>query len=160
MVPELMEGEGAVSSQLGEDVLDRVLDVLRQEAEGRVVAAQGFCPLSSRVFTVPNLPQSLSLGPALPQASSLPELLNVQSLLKLLFIIQSSPDELDPVLKVQTLELIVAVLVILEDVGCDVAEGNDAIIQVWAVEIRHYQCCWSFDVVWLYPRLMRIEERI
>ena len=115
-----------------------VLDIMRQEAEGSVVTAQGLSPMAPGVFAVPNLSQSLSLSPAFPQASSLPELLNVQSLLQLLLVIQSSPDELDPVLKVQTLELIVAVLVILEDVGGDVAEGNDAIIQVGAVEIRHY----------------------
>ena len=43
------------------------------------------------------------------------------------------PDELDPVLKVKLLELIAAVLVVLEDKGGDVAERDDAIIQVWIV---------------------------
>ena len=121
VVPELMESEGAVGFQ----------------AEGLVVTPQRLSPLTPSVITVPNLPQSLSLGPTLPQTLSLPEILNVQSLSQLFFLIQSSPDELDPALEVQTLELIVAVLVILEDVGGDVAEGNDVIIQVWAVEIRH-----------------------
>ena len=64
MVPKLEESDGAVGSQLGHDVLGRVLDVMG-------------------LFTVPNLSQPLSLGPALPQTPSLPEILNVQSLSQL-----------------------------------------------------------------------------
>ena len=83
MVPKLEESDGAVGSQLGHDVLGGVLDVMGQEAEGLVVTAQRLSPLTPSVFTVPNLPQPLSLGPALPQTPSLPEILNVQSLSQL-----------------------------------------------------------------------------
>ena len=126
-----------------------------QEAEGRVVTPQSLSPLPPGVFTVPNLPQPLSLGPALPQTPPLPEFLNVQSFPQLLVLIQSSPDEFDPALKVKLLELIAAVLVILDDVGGDVAEGDDAIIQVWAVQIRHVV---NAGCKMLYPRLMQVRE--
>lgn len=93
-----------------------------KEAEGLIVTPQRLSPQTPGVFTVPNLPQPLGLTPALPQTLSLPEILNVQSLSQLLILIQSSPDELDPAPEVKPLELIVSVLVILEDVGGDVAE--------------------------------------
>ena len=138
VVAELVEDEATVGSQLRHDVLDGVPDVRGQEAEGRVVAAQRLRPLTPGVFTVPDLLEPLGLGPALPQTPPLPEVLNVQSLTQLLVLIHRSPDELDPVLKAQTLELIVGVLVVLEDVGGDVAEGDDVIVQVGAVKVRHH----------------------
>ena len=65
MVSQLVEDEGPVSQEKGQEIGLSFLNLLRQETQGFVIVIQGFNWKTFGIFDISDLSQSLSFCPTL-----------------------------------------------------------------------------------------------